>query len=109
MTNNYILYLLVNTNNLRNYLGVTNNSQKRLRQHNCEISGGAKYTKCFKGSGEWKYYLQIKNLDKHLAFSLEKKIKNIKTKLKGINNIENRVQVILSVMKDLPEKEIIYF
>lgn len=108
MINNYILYLLVNTHNLRSYLGVTNNPSKRIRQHNCEISGGAKYTKCFKGEGEWKYYLQIRNLDKHLAFSLERKIKNTNIKFKGKNNIENRVHIILSVLENLPQKEIIY-
>ena len=42
--NTYIVYLLTNTNNNYTYLGITNNSIKRLRQHNGEIKGGAKYT-----------------------------------------------------------------
>jgi predicted GIY-YIG superfamily endonuclease len=35
-------YLLVSDN--KTYVGMTNNLQRRLRQHNCEIAGGAKYT-----------------------------------------------------------------
>ena len=58
----YIVYLLINTSNINNYtyLGITNNSIRRLRQHNGEIKGGAKYTHSFKGDGIWKYYLKIK-------------------------------------------------
>ena len=54
--NTYIVYLLINTDNTNNYtyLGITNNSNRRLRQHNREIKGGAKYTKLFKGDGQLK-------------------------------------------------------
>ena len=37
--NKYIVYLLTNTNNNYTYLGITNNSIRRLRQHNGEIKG----------------------------------------------------------------------
>ena len=37
----YIVYLLYNTCNNKTYLGITNNSRRRLRQHNGEIKGGA--------------------------------------------------------------------
>ncbi|SFV87280.1 COG2827: putative endonuclease containing a URI domain [hydrothermal vent metagenome] len=46
MNNNktWLVYLLECTNNTL-YCGVTNDIKKRLRQHNGEIVGGAKYTR----------------------------------------------------------------
>jgi len=41
----YLVYLLVNSSNNCTYIGCTNNSIRRLRQHNGELVGGAKYTK----------------------------------------------------------------
>jgi predicted GIY-YIG superfamily endonuclease len=49
--NNWYCYILRSLNEkYKNYtyIGKTNNPQKRLRQHNCEIKGGAKYTKKIK-------------------------------------------------------------
>ena len=39
---------------LRTYVGITNNHERRIRQHNGEIVGGAKYTTRTKG-GVWKF------------------------------------------------------
>ena len=61
--NNYIVYLLKNSCNNFTYLGITNNSNRRIRQHNGIIKGGAKYTRMKKNNGEWKYYL--KHLNHH--------------------------------------------
>jgi putative endonuclease len=41
---NWLVYLLKCSDNTL-YCGVTNNLTRRLRQHNGEIKGGAKYTK----------------------------------------------------------------
>ena len=41
---NYIVYLLKNSNNNCTYVGITNNPERRIRQHNGEIKGGARYT-----------------------------------------------------------------
>jgi len=46
----YVCYCLQSTVSPRTYVGVTNNLVRRLRQHNQELVGGAKYTK--KG-GPW--------------------------------------------------------
>jgi putative endonuclease len=59
--NNYIVYLLINSSNNCTYVGSTNNPTRRIRQHNGELVGGAKYTSSMKKEGEWVYYGQIKN------------------------------------------------
>lgn len=46
----------VNGNNLKTYIGYTNNPEKRIRMHNREIVGGAKRTGNF---GPWKYVVII--------------------------------------------------
>lgn len=96
--NTYIVYLLTNTNNNYTYLGITNNSIKRLRQHNGEIKGGAKYTNSFKGKGEWIYYLKIKNLTKSEALSIEKTAKNNQKKAIGNKPIDKRLNVLLPIL-----------
>ncbi len=90
---NYKVYILVNTTNNKTYIGITNNVIRRLRQHNKELVGGAKYTTMNKGLGEWKYYGYIENLNKHNALSLEKRIKLKSRKMKG-TPIEKRLKAI---------------
>ena len=87
MNNNYIIYLLYNTKSNCTYVGITNNPNRRIRQHNGELVGGAKYTKLKKGDGEWKYFGWIQSkedniLEKSPALSLEKKYKSIQEKQK---------------------------
>ena len=77
MSNNYIIYLLYNNCNTCTYVGITNNSKRRIRQHNSELVGGAKYTKNKKGTGKWEYYGWIESiegyiLEKNIALSLDK-------------------------------------
>jgi structure-specific endonuclease subunit SLX1 len=72
----YFCYILRNTNPLYNnltYNGITNNLSRRLRQHNGEITGGAKYTK---NKGPWEYYVIIQGFtNKCEALSCEWRIK----------------------------------
>lgn len=84
---NWNLYYLRNTHNQRTYLGVTNNLTRRLRQHNGEIKGGAKYTTAFKGDGTWEVEYLVEGLTKQQACSYESLIK-IKSKKKKINKID---------------------
>lgn len=91
--NDYVIYVLTNTMNNKTYIGITNNPQRRLRQHNCELVGGAKYTTSNKGDGYWSFYGFIKNVDKRTALSLEKKIKIHSRKIKG-KPIDRRLEAI---------------
>ena len=109
MDKNYILYLLINTHNNYTYLGITNNSERRIRQHNGDIKGGAKYTHAFKGDGEWQYHLHVINLTKNESLSLERKVKNKRKKSKGNTPLEKRLNVLIPTLKEFPESEIIFF
>ena len=99
-TYNYILYLLYNTSNNCTYVGITNNPDNRIRKHNGEISGGARYTKMKKGEGKWEYYGFILGLDKSTALSIEKKVHIHSRKYKGSTPLEKRVNCINNIIKD---------
>lgn len=103
----YVVYLLTNTCNNRTYLGVTNNINRRLRQHNGEIKGGAKYTHSFKGTGCWQYYLQIHNVNKSQALSIERIAKN--RRALGKNAVDRRLKVLLPILEKYPDTELVYF
>lgn len=90
----YCVYLLVHTTHNRTYVGITNNLKRRLRQHNGEIKGGAKYTTAFKSDGAWKVYLTIPNLTKSQSLSYERSIKNKRKKAKGKTPLDKRLWAI---------------
>ena len=46
----YVCYCLRSTTTSKTYVGVTNNLVRRLRQHNGELKGGARYTS---SGGPW--------------------------------------------------------
>ncbi len=97
--NNYVVYLLINTVHNKTYIGITNKPERRIRQHNGEIKGGAKYTTGNKDIGEWKFYGFIKNLPKNLALSFEKKIKLRSKKLSG-KPLEKRLTAISQILDE---------
>ena len=104
---NYVIYLLINTINNYTYIGITNNTDRRLRQHNGELVGGAKYTTAKRGEGTWSFYGWIKSkigLDKSRAMSIEKKIQIHSRKFKG-NPIEKRLQSVNKSLLENPDLE----
>lgn len=79
MSENAYCYILYNTNvneNKKTYNGYTVNLQRRIRQHNGEIKGGARYTSN-NATGQWKYLVVIHSpeFSKHSALSMEWHVK----------------------------------
>ena len=95
--NEYSVYILCNLNNTRTYVGMTNNLQRRIRQHNGLISGGARYTSG-NNNNVWYYHTIIENFNKHDALSIEKKIKIYSRKYKG-TPIEKRIKALIFLEK----------
>jgi predicted GIY-YIG superfamily endonuclease len=106
--NNYLVYLLINTENNCTYIGCTNNSTRRLRQHNGDLVGGAKYTKLKKEEGEWIMYGYISLdsnilLEKRQALSIEKRIQIRSRKTKGCSPLDKRLNCINKFIEENPE------
>jgi putative endonuclease len=73
---NYVVYILL-CNDGTLYTGITNDIIKRLRQHNGEIVGGAKYTRARRPCNIM-YFKQC--LDRSSACKEEYRIKKLKRK-----------------------------
>lgn len=102
---NYRIYLLIHSCCNLTYIGITNNLTRRLRQHNSEISGGARYTTNNKKNGEWICYGYIDNVAKRKALSLEKKIKIKSRKMKG-TPLEKRLKSINTLLENNENKNL---
>ena len=100
MDNNWSLYLLENSDNKRTYLGVTVDINRRMRQHNGELVGGAKYTTANMGEGLWLLKTIVNNLTKSEALSFERTIKNKRKYGKGSTPLDKRNYLIDLVIKD---------
>lgn len=94
-----MLYLLENTENKKTYLGVTVNIERRIRQHNGELVGGAKYTSSNKGNGSWVLKALANDLTKSQALSYERIIKNKRRQGKGKTPLERRLYLMNLVIK----------
>jgi len=98
--NNWYLYLLENSENNKTYLGVTNNLTRRIRQHNKELVGGAKYTTNFKGNGSWILKAYVENLTKSQSLSYERIIKNKRRKGRGKTPLDRRLYLLNLVIEN---------
>lgn len=107
--NQYIVYLLTNTHSNRTYLGITNNSERRIRQHNGHIKGGAKYTHSFKGDGYWNYKLHITNLSKSEALSIERTIKNKRNQFRGKDGLSKKIDSLSQMSTQYEHSQVILF
>lgn len=67
MEKELVVYLITTLEGNRTYVGITNNLKRRLRQHNGELVGGAKYTR----GKEWRLVLVIKGLTSSQTRKLE--------------------------------------
>ena len=104
LTNKYYCYIIRSTNeNFKNstYNGSTNNLSRRLRQHNGEISGGAKATR---SKGPWVYIAIWEGFHTHNeALSCEWRIKHPTnsrirpSKYNGINGRINSLNLLINL------------
>jgi len=90
----YIVYLLTHSNSNKTYIGITNNPERRIRMHNGEIKGGARYTTMNLNGGRWDYYGFILNLSKSIALSIETRIHIHSRKSSGKTPLEKRINYI---------------
>ena len=83
MDKKHYCYLLQSlSNNNRTYVGYTKNPPKRLRQHNGEIAGGAKYTRSYR---PWRMIGYIEGFpDKRTALQFEWRMHHPLVKRTGI-------------------------
>jgi structure-specific endonuclease subunit SLX1 len=106
----YLCYCLVQKNVLEGfkgfghgpstYIGCTNNFTRRIRQHNCDIKGGAKITsRASKLGAVWIPILFAEGfIDNHQALSFEWHWKRISKKQKG-SAIEKRIAGAQELLK----------
>ena len=73
--NTYCCYILMTVDGCASYCGSTNNLSRRLRQHNQEIQGGARYTK--RRRGLWKPLIVVHGFaNRSQALSFEWHVKH---------------------------------
>lgn len=92
----YVCYLLTSDTTNKTYIGITNCTEKRLRQHNGECSGGAKYT-C--QGRPWKFhgYVQGFGEDKSYVLKFEWRWKFLSRKEKG-EPVERRMKALQKLL-----------
>jgi predicted GIY-YIG superfamily endonuclease len=99
----FYCYILCNTNEKyknHTYCGFTTNLERRIRQHNREIKGGAKATA--HGAGSWKFFAFITGfINKQNALSCEWRLKHPnckRRKNKEYYGIQGRIKTLLDVL-----------
>jgi predicted GIY-YIG superfamily endonuclease len=94
---NLTCYCIVSENNNRTYVGATNNFDKRIRQHNRELTGGAKATCGY----TWRPLLLITGFDsRNELLSFEWHFKHVKNL-----NIRGGVNRRLQALEILTQQE----
>jgi predicted GIY-YIG superfamily endonuclease len=95
-SNQYICYCIQNTAKKKTYVGISNNFQRRLRQHNGEISSGARYT-----SGDsWNPVIILSGfINKNQVLRFEFLWKHIKSKLIHSFGLQKRIHTLLLLLQ----------
>ncbi len=111
-THKHFCYILVNPKwPGKSYAGYTVSPDKRLRQHNCQISGGAKYTSRYKPDWEFLAIVTSPQFTKHTGLSFEWSLHNPtnrRQRPKGFNGIEGRLRSLPLVFNNKKFKNFEY-
>ena len=100
MLSPYVCYVINQSCGARTYCGATNNLVRRLRQHNGEICGGARYT-TRNGSG-WTVYFVIGGfLTRRECLRFEYRMKHIRTP-RGLTPRERRDHALRTLLRAWP-------
>jgi predicted GIY-YIG superfamily endonuclease len=94
----FAVYCLQSTSG-KTYVGATVDVDRRLRQHNCEITGGARMTGAAVAAGEsWLRICYVTGFpDWRAALQFEWRWKQISRKLKGVA-LENRIRALKTLL-----------
>jgi len=83
------VYCLTFRGGKKTYVGATTNITRRLRQHNGELAGGAKYTTA--QGNEWKLLFLVNGFPGRVeALQFEYALKMTTLRHRGTNNLEQR-------------------
>jgi len=79
----------------RTYVGFTVNLERRLRQHNAELQGGAKATK----GQQWKRILSVVGFPtQQAALQFEWKWKHLTRNATGVSAVERRCSALITLL-----------
>ena len=97
----WYVYLLTNPINRRTYLGSTTDHTRRLRQHNGDLVGGARYTHMH-APKQWRVHCVVSGLTKQEAMSLEAIAKNrtLQPDSQAMSPASRRVAALAALMEE---------
>ncbi len=100
----WFCYMLQSTDGKRTYVGATIDPNRRLRQHNGEISGGARATK---GRAWARRFLVSGFADERAALRFEWRWKYLTRQAPGDTYMERRAHALSLLLSDFPEVEVV--
>ena len=93
----YMCYVLGNRN--RTYCGTTNDMVRRLKQHNGERSGGARYTTAYNKHGRWTILILVKGFaSRRDCLQFERRMKRTNG-VRTPNSYKRRLSVLAVVTR----------
>ena len=92
MEKDFFVYILKEIDGNRTYVGFTTHTTRRIKQHNGELAGGAKYTR----GRKWEIIGYLTGFpDKIIALQCEWKLKNpYGRKKRGASGIKGRIEAL---------------
>lgn len=88
----FVCYALEHSKTGKSYTGQTNKFERRIRQHNGEISGGARYTSRSETKGKWSPLFQVcgfQTIRSVLQFEIAMKKRKVPVGFKAFNSLSS--------------------